>query len=133
MHQTFAEAGRRRECVTAFRLVSARIESEIWQKLLKHHKTSVNANLPHRGGGMGDQDPYTTGCGFLNTRGRRVQRVRLERAASEARKVEGKSCAILLAPRPPDFTVSIAWVQVMLSRLILVVSLMMNLRMSSHF
>ena len=82
---------------------------------------------------MGDQDPYTTGCGFLNTRGRRVQRVRLELAASEARKVEGKSCAILLAPRPPDFTVSIAWVQVMLSRLILVVSLMMNLRMSSHF
>ena len=32
----------------------------------------------------------------------------------------------------PDFTVSIAWVQVMSSRLILVVSLMMDFRMSLH-
>ena len=56
MHQTFAEAARRRERVTAFRLVSGRIESEIWQKLLEHHRPSVDANQ-HQTGGKGDQDP----------------------------------------------------------------------------
>ena len=58
--------------------------------------------------------------------------VRLELAAVEARKAEGASCTELLMPSPPDLTGSEAWVQAVSSRLMLVMSLTMDLRVSLY-
>ena len=58
--------------------------------------------------------------------------VRSELAAAEARKAEGASCTELLIPRHPDLTGSEAWVQTVSSRLMLVMSLTMDLRVSSY-
>ena len=58
--------------------------------------------------------------------------VRLELAVAEARKAEGASCTELLILRPPYLTRSEAWLQAVWSRLMLVMSLTMDLRVSSY-
>ena len=58
--------------------------------------------------------------------------VRSELAAAEARKAEGASCTALLISSPPDLTGSEAWVQAVSSRLMLVMSLTIDLRISSY-
>ena len=63
--------------------------------------------------------------------GGRMWWVRSELAAGEARKTKGASCTQPLTPRPPDLTGSKAWVQAASSRSMLVMSLTMNLRVSS--
>ena len=58
--------------------------------------------------------------------------VRSELAAAEARKAEGANCTELQMPSPPDLTGSEAWVHAVSSRLMLVMSLTMALRISSY-
>ena len=58
--------------------------------------------------------------------------MRLELAAAEAKKAEGASCTELLIPSSPDLTRSEAWVQAVSSKLMLVMSLTMDLRVSSY-
>ena len=64
--------------------------------------------------------------------GGRMWWVRSELAAGEARKAEGASCTQPLTPRPPDLTESKAKVQAASSRSMLVMSLTMDLRVSSY-
>ena len=61
-----------------------------------------------------------------------MQWVRLELAAAEARKAEGASCTALQIPSPSDFTGSDTWVQVASSRLMLVMSLTIDLKILSY-
>ena len=56
--------------------------------------------------------------------------VRSELAAAEDRKVEGASCTELLIPSPLDLTGSYTWVQAVSSKLMSVMSLTMDLRVS---
>ena len=58
--------------------------------------------------------------------------VRSELAAAEARKAEGASYIEFLIPKPPDLNGSEASVQAVSSRLMLVMSLTMDLRVSSY-
>ena len=58
--------------------------------------------------------------------------VRSKLAAAEVIKVEGATCTELLKPSLPDLTGSEAWVQVVSSKLMLVMSLTMDLRVSSY-
>ena len=58
--------------------------------------------------------------------------MRSKLAAAEASKAEGASCTELLIPSPPDVTGSEAWVQAVSSKLMLVMSLTMDLRVSSY-
>ena len=58
--------------------------------------------------------------------------VRLKLVAVEARKAEDVNCTEFLIPSPPDLTGSKALVQAVSSRLMLVVSLTIDLRVSSY-
>ena len=58
--------------------------------------------------------------------------VRSKLAAAKARKAKGASCTDLLIPSPPDMARSKTLVQVVSPRLMLVMSLTMDLRVSSY-